>query len=50
MAITEKLNQTLDVKELFEKTEGILKGHFELSSGNHSNQYFQCAKLLQYPE
>jgi orotate phosphoribosyltransferase len=28
----------------------MLKGHFVLSSGFHSNQYFQCAKLLQYPD
>ena len=39
-----------NILELFEKTGGILKGHFELSSGFHSNQYFQCAKLLQYPD
>lgn len=36
--------------DLLIKTESLLKGHFELSSGMHSNQYFQCAKLLQYPE
>jgi orotate phosphoribosyltransferase len=28
----------------------MLNGHFELSSGLHSNEYFQCAKLLQHPE
>ena len=27
-----------------------MSGHFELSSGLHSDKYFQCAKLLQYPE
>jgi orotate phosphoribosyltransferase len=32
------------------KTESLLEGHFELSSGMHSNKYFQCAKLLQYPD
>lgn len=36
--------------DLLIKTESLLKGHFELSSGFHSSQYFQCAKLLQYPE
>ena len=36
--------------DLLIKTESLLKGHFELSSGFHSNQYFQCAKLFQYPE
>ncbi|HZW37752.1 MAG TPA: orotate phosphoribosyltransferase [Ignavibacteriaceae bacterium] len=36
--------------ELFYKTEALLNGHFLLTSGRHSNQYFQCAKVLQYPE
>jgi orotate phosphoribosyltransferase len=27
----------------------MLEGHFLLSSGRHSDKYFQCAKLLQYP-
>ncbi|HBG49256.1 MAG TPA: orotate phosphoribosyltransferase [Cyanobacteria bacterium UBA9971] len=36
--------------DLLIRTGSLLKGHFELSSGLHSNQYFQCAKLLQYPE
>jgi orotate phosphoribosyltransferase len=28
----------------------MLEGHFLLSSGRHSDRYFQCAKLLQYPD
>ena len=40
----------MNMLNLLIKTESLLKGHFELSSGFHSNQYFQCAKLLQYPE
>lgn len=28
----------------------MLQGHFLLSSGNHSNRYFQCARLLQFPQ
>ncbi len=28
----------------------MLEGHFELSSGLHSDRYFQCALLLQYPK
>lgn len=28
----------------------MLSGHFLLSSGKHSSQYFQCARLLQYPD
>lgn len=41
---------TNEVLELLEKTEGVLHGHFCLTSGLHSNIYFQCAKLYQYPE
>ncbi|MBM3161820.1 MAG: orotate phosphoribosyltransferase [Chlorobi bacterium] len=36
--------------ELFKSTEALLEGHFRLTSGRHSNAYFQCAKVLQYPE
>ncbi len=36
--------------EIFEKTDALLNGHFLLTSGRHSNQYFQCAKVLQFPE
>ena len=28
----------------------MLEGHFLLSSGRHADRYFQCAKLLQYPD
>jgi orotate phosphoribosyltransferase len=38
-----------DVLDRFRKTEALLSGHFELRSGLHSDQYFQCAKVLQYP-
>ncbi len=27
-----------------------MEGHFRLTSGLHSPQYFQCAKVLQYPQ
>ena len=37
------------VKKVFEKVGALLKGHFILSSGNHSNQYLQCALVTQYP-
>jgi len=42
--------RTMTMIDLLIRTESLLKGHFELSSGLHSNQYFQCARLLQYPE
>jgi len=36
--------------EIFKKTGALLEGHFILTSGRHSPSYFQCAKVLQYPE
>jgi orotate phosphoribosyltransferase len=38
------------ILEIFKKTGALLQGHFLLTSGRHSNIYFQCAKVLQYPE
>lgn len=38
------------ILDIFYKTDALLQGHFLLTSGRHSNQYFQCAKVLQYPE
>ncbi|SCY51020.1 orotate phosphoribosyltransferase [Alkaliphilus peptidifermentans] len=37
------------VLEIFRETNLLLEGHFLLTSGRHSNQYMQCARLLQYP-
>tara|TARA_B100001250_G_scaffold61941_1_gene48419 strand:+ start:617 stop:1204 length:588 start_codon:yes stop_codon:yes gene_type:complete len=34
---------------VLKKTEALKEGHFILSSGLHSSQYVQCAKLLSYP-
>ena len=34
----------------FESTQALLKGHFLLSSGLHSPQYMQCARLLAHPD
>jgi orotate phosphoribosyltransferase len=40
-----------EIVELMMKESGcMLEGHFELSSGVHTEIYFQCAKLLQYPK
>ena len=39
-----------NILEIFRKTNALLNGHFLLTSGRHSNQYFQCAIVLQYPE
>lgn len=38
-----------DVKQLLLDFDGLLNGHFCLTSGQHSDTYFQCAKLYQYP-
>jgi orotate phosphoribosyltransferase len=35
--------------QLFEAAGAIRHGHFELSSGRHSDTYVQCALVLQYP-
>lgn len=37
------------ILETFKETGALLQGHFLLTSGRHSNMYFQCAKVLQYP-
>ena len=39
-----------NVLQLLRESGAMLEGHFLLSSGRHSDRYFQCAKLLQYPE
>lgn len=38
------------ILEMFRESGALLEGHFRLTSGLHSNQYFQCAKVLQYPK
>ncbi len=39
-----------DSLAVLKKTKALLEGHFVLSSGLHSSQYVQCAKLLSYPK
>ena len=39
-----------DILRLFKKRGAFLEGHFLLSSGLHSREYLQCAKVLQFPE
>ena len=36
--------------KILKETNALLEGHFILSSGLHSNQYVQCAKLLSHPD
>src|SRR5437016_1980046 len=35
---------------LYEKTGALLRGHFRLTSGLHSDLYLQSALVLQFPE
>lgn len=39
-----------EIFAIFRETGALLEGHFLLTSGKHSNVYFQCAKVLQYPD
>lgn len=52
-----KITQCIEVKmkkeevlNLFKESSALLDGHFKLTSGLHSNQYFQCALVLQHPQ
>jgi len=38
------------ILDLFRQTGAMLEGHFILSSGKHSDRYFQCALLLEHPK
>lgn len=40
---------TPELLDMFRNTGALLEGHFKLTSGLHSNTYFQCAKVLQHP-
>lgn len=45
--MTDRTRETLSA---FEQTGAYLQGHFRLTSGLHSPEYLQCAKVLQYPD
>ncbi|MCM8794444.1 MAG: orotate phosphoribosyltransferase [Candidatus Omnitrophica bacterium] len=38
-----------EIMTLFKECGAWQEGHFELSSGQHSREYLQCAMVLQYP-
>jgi orotate phosphoribosyltransferase len=38
------------IAAILRETGAMLEGHFLLSSGRHSDTYFQCARLFQYPD
>ena len=39
-----------EVLDIFHEKHALLTGHFKLSSGLHSQNYLQCALILQYPD
>lgn len=39
-----------EILDIFEASGALLNGHFRLTSGRHSDQYVQCAQVLQYPD
>lgn len=40
---------SLDLRAVLAETGALLTGHFRLSSGLHSPNYVQCARLLEHP-
>ena len=38
-----------EIEDIFRTTGAMLTGHFKLTSGLHSDRYFQCAMVLQHP-
>ena len=39
-----------EILNLMSELGALHRGHFLLSSGLHSDTYFQCARILQFPE
>ncbi|ABI68586.1 orotate phosphoribosyltransferase [Syntrophomonas wolfei] len=39
-----------EATRIFIDSGALMEGHFRLTSGRHSNQYMQCAQVLQYPK
>ncbi|RDU72984.1 orotate phosphoribosyltransferase [Helicobacter anseris] len=42
--------EAINVEEYYKNAHALLKGHFLLSSGNHSDTYLQSAKVLENPK
>jgi orotate phosphoribosyltransferase len=38
-----------EILEIFMDTQAIRTGHFQLTSGRHSDTYIQCARVLEQP-
>jgi len=39
-----------EVIRIFEERGALLRGHFLLASGKHSDAFLQAARVIQYPE
>ncbi len=39
-----------DILRIFQDHDALMEGHFLLSSGLHSEQYLQCARVLENPK
>ncbi len=44
------MTEDMDILELMRELGALKSGHFQLSSGRHSDTYFQCAQILQFPD
>jgi len=40
----------MDIEKIYKDSNALLDGHFKLSSGNHSKNYLQSAKVLEDPK
>jgi orotate phosphoribosyltransferase len=49
MRLAEAMLEREELMGMFESAGAVRRGHFELSSGQHSGMYVQCALVLQYP-
>ncbi len=48
LIIPPNMNQNDEVLDIFRRSGALLKGHFVLRSGLHSEYFFQCAQVCQY--
>jgi orotate phosphoribosyltransferase len=49
-ALLEDLNDAYLCSQILKRENALLEGHFQLTSGNHSNQYIEKIRVLQNPE
>lgn len=47
---SESSSQSLSLSQLLEVSGAILRGHFKLTSGRHSDVYFEKFRILERPE